>query len=640
METENGSNLSTTNPLSCNDHKMNLTSGLQSYRIIALLTPVDSRLWTDRDAGWMAVFKVYIVLLGSIYLLLGLMSVVLLIKKDCVRLAAKTFFAVYSTIAILGFSRALLLALDPYNLLGFISERFPQWIIVSRILGSFGFPSLVASYTLMVLTLLKISNANPGKQWYHQWRFVVPIVILPYIIAVGAEVIGYTVEYPGLLAVIICDAFFSLWGVTICITYMIAGGRLMYRLKKTERKMVRMHSSSSNRSPEEQSDFASQEYERHHKHNRRTLRKIAIITYGTVFVALLYSLFTIGNVIMVSLFLYDNCLSFMGIKGDSTAWLILHILTRTTETVLAVIMLYSITDIQGVVKFISRMFTAVCCCKRMRVTECSGQTDLHQLATGRTLRDNATASQMNGLARSHDEAAMSTDNLINATSNNTITTTTTMGYPATNADTRTEVTSEHSDDDDDVFDSRDSAIQLEATANGQKESPSINNPSLNPNVPRTFLLNASQGESSSSIESCTPTTTLQEVSQPLLSQTSKHSTAAPDSTSLSRTILETTEKRVQEQMHAESLQQTEVEKQQCSALIDSSSPDHNVERAQTAMPIETETQVVEQRDGAHATEATRRGDKPVPKPRRFAPTRTCDQEQSPITSNTRCKQTV
>ena len=151
MEPDNGSN--TSDPMSCDEYKQQLISGLLSYEVLRVLTPVSDQIWTDREDGWRNTFKVSIGLLGSIYLMLGLISIVLLIKKDCVRLSTKTFFAVYLTIAIFSFSRAVLLALDPYNLLGFISDHFNQWIIITRIIGAFGFPSLVASYTLMAFTL-------------------------------------------------------------------------------------------------------------------------------------------------------------------------------------------------------------------------------------------------------------------------------------------------------------------------------------------------------------------------------------------------------------------------------------------------------------------------------------------------------
>ena len=117
--------------------------------------PLDTAVWTERDEAWKICFYVYIAVMSAIFLKLDIVSIVMLIKKDCIRLPTKTFFAIYMSTAILGFSRALHLVLDPFGLVGFISDRFPAWFIVSRMLSAFGFPSLVASTTLMIFTLVK-----------------------------------------------------------------------------------------------------------------------------------------------------------------------------------------------------------------------------------------------------------------------------------------------------------------------------------------------------------------------------------------------------------------------------------------------------------------------------------------------------
>jgi len=121
--------------------------------------------------------------------------------------------------------------LDPYGILGFIADRFEQWIIVSRFLDSFGFPSLVASYTLLVLTLLRITETNPGRQWYQYWKFVSPVAIVPYVIALGAETISNVA--------IVCEGLSTLWGVAICVIFLFAGVRLLHEVHKRERRTLR-----------------------------------------------------------------------------------------------------------------------------------------------------------------------------------------------------------------------------------------------------------------------------------------------------------------------------------------------------------------------------------------------------------------
>ena len=575
MEPDNVSNSS----MNCEEYKQQLTNGLLPYEVLRVLTPVSDQIWTDREDGWRNTFKVSIGLLGSIYLVLGLISIVLLIKKDCVRLSTKTFFAVYLTIAILCFSRALLLVLDPYDLLGFISDHFNQWIIITRIIGAFGFPSLVASYTLMVFTLLRIAKANPGKQWYHRWKFVVPVVAIPYVIALMAETVGYLAPYPGLLSILICEVFFGLWGITVCITYLIAGSRLMHQLRKRERNTVRMSSSAVGRSMEElatQTDFAAQEYQRHHRNNRRTARKIAIITYGTVFVAFVYSLVTFGNTILVGLFIFKDCLAFMGVRGNSVAWLIIYILTRITEIILATIMLYSITDVSGIVKFVSRMFLAMCCCKRMRVTGCSRQS--HPLSSMKT-----TTSQVSSLPNSHHKVGRSMDDIPD-----TMTTTNTTDQP--------ELTQENMERNE-RSSLRESGIRLEEImVDCQQNHMTINN-TTSPNS----LWSAAKGESS--LES----NAVQEQTQ-----ASKECVSAL--CAVSGTQSESTD--TPTQTNLESCVGTAVTVED-SALVDFSSLVHTLEHT-SSVALEAATQTVELNDKACQTEPSA-SVKPVPKPRRFAP---------------------
>ena len=82
--------------------------------------------------------------------------------QDCIQLSTRTFFAVYLSIAILGFSRGAFFVLDPFSILGFINNSFTRWVIVSRFLAILGFPSLVAACTLIILTLARPIPGGSG----------------------------------------------------------------------------------------------------------------------------------------------------------------------------------------------------------------------------------------------------------------------------------------------------------------------------------------------------------------------------------------------------------------------------------------------------------------------------------------------
>lgn len=276
----NESNTTTTlqpAPISCTMFKTILTSGKQPYEILSFLTPLSSQIWTERSVAWTTGFKVYIAIFAVLFLLLGIMAVVMIYRKDCVRLPTKTFLAVYSTVAILGFSRAIFLVLDPYGLLGFIVDRFDRWIILSRLLAALGFPSLVASYTLVFFTLLKLSKTSAGRQWYQKWKFVAPIAGVPYVIALAAELIGNTAPYPALISVLACEGFFTVFGVLVCGVFLFAGRRLMHKIRLQERRTVRVTSVNVTNADLESahsvqpSSFATEEYQRRHRRFQKQL---------------------------------------------------------------------------------------------------------------------------------------------------------------------------------------------------------------------------------------------------------------------------------------------------------------------------------------------------------------------------------
>ena len=361
--------------------EVNITGGRQPWQILAFLTPTDRNFWEGRNEAWDSAFKVYTGVFSFMYLVIGLMAVMLIIKKECIRLPAKTFFAVYTAIAILGFSRGIFLALDPFAIIGFIRNRFDQWIIVSRFLASFGFPSLVASYTLLFLTLLRITKTNPGTQWYQYWKFVIPVVVTPYVVALAAETIGHVASYPALLAVVICEGLFSLWGLIICVTFLFAGMRLLRELSNRERRTIRRSTSMSQRGTfarRASEQFTQQEFERHHNRIRRTTRKITIITYGTAVLGIVYSLVSVATLTMVCLFVFRDCIGFRGARANSVFWLVLQVTARISEILLVMVMLYSITDASIIVNFLKCRYCkrgvhqpAVGSCRSVNPTTCN-----------------------------------------------------------------------------------------------------------------------------------------------------------------------------------------------------------------------------------------------------------------------------
>ncbi len=358
------SNNSNESNLTCFGGIKEITDPLQPYQTLSLLVPTDDRVWTERDLTWNILFIIIISLLAVTYFCIGLTSVVLMIRKDCLRIATKTFFAVYLTMAILGFSRAILFVVDPFGILGFIGEPFQVWIIVSRYLASVGFPSLVGACTLIVLTLVKLAKTSLGKQWYEYWSYSLIVIAIPYTIAITAETLGHIQTYTALLTGLTCETFFVIWGVSICIFYLIAGKNLLNKVNTRHRKATMLSESTSTTNTVQQCGGVSESsryFAKQHSKAQRIKRKIVIVTFGTAVSGILYALVSAGGVAMVLLLIFYDCMGSRH-RTNSAAWLAVQFTNYITEILLAIFILYSMTDMTKFVEFLKLVLSCCCYC--------------------------------------------------------------------------------------------------------------------------------------------------------------------------------------------------------------------------------------------------------------------------------------
>ena len=323
--------------LGCIEHIKLVNEDLEPYETLRLLVPTnDDAVWIPRSRVWDILFTVAISTLALAYLVLGLAALVMIVKKNCLVIPTHTFFAIYFSLAILGLSRAMLFVLDPYGILGFISRPFPGWIIISRFLGSVGFPSLVGSCTLIILTLVKLVNVTSGRQWYERWRYVLVVTATPYVIALTAEALGHINTYTALFSGLICEAFFVIWGLVICSGYLVAGNRLLRKIHKLGKR-------------------TRTELNKNERKKGRIKRKIVRITFGTAAAGIFYSLVSAGSVTMLLLLIFSDCMGRDDRRTDSRAWLVIQIITYLAEILLALLLFYSITDVPHLFHFLCKL---------------------------------------------------------------------------------------------------------------------------------------------------------------------------------------------------------------------------------------------------------------------------------------------
>jgi hypothetical protein len=342
----------------CPEFLKHFNRDLHPYQTLSLLVPTNDTVWTERTTAWYALFTIMISVLAILYLVVGVISVILLVRRDCLRLGTRTFFAVYLSMAILGFSRAALFILDPFGIFGYISDHFDAWIIVSRFLAVAGFPSLVAACTLIILTLFKLVNAKQGRQWYERWINVLILLVFPYIPAVTAEALSHINSESAVFSGLVCETFFVFWGLSICILFLCAGTRLLNALKINQRKATRV--SEGHPTLERPGKGFINQNDLRERKTRRIARKITVITFGTAITGILYSLAAAGAVVMVLLLNFMDCMGFRA-RTSSELWLAIQFGNFLTEILFAGFILYSMTDVSLLLSFLKLL---LCWCFR------------------------------------------------------------------------------------------------------------------------------------------------------------------------------------------------------------------------------------------------------------------------------------
>lgn len=364
---------------------------------VALLRPSDSPYWRERTPAWYVFFYLLIIIYSILFLCFAITCLVLLVKRHLAqRFKVRTFIAIDVTLVVLGCSRFLFLLIDPWGQLGFCTHF--ACIVVSRLLGALGFPSLTASYTLVFLTLWISAKIHLGGSWVQRLNMLIPLCCIHYVVALIFEIILLVPLKNSTVVVsliISCEAVFSLWGFIVCLLFFIAGFRLLKTIEKTARSSSVICRDSPNLSrhdliikPAKNSPTNSPKTTRHElieksrfqkrnvddirkrtastmklKHmlqskQKRALRKITLITYVTVALGMLYSTLSVANLFVVVFSLFDGCPGeIRGMQMWPELWLFLRYVLFTIEFSMALLLTYAVTDYMPLIN----AFKKVCC---------------------------------------------------------------------------------------------------------------------------------------------------------------------------------------------------------------------------------------------------------------------------------------
>uniref|UniRef100_A0A1X7UHT6 Proline-rich transmembrane protein 3/4 domain-containing protein n=1 Tax=Amphimedon queenslandica TaxID=400682 RepID=A0A1X7UHT6_AMPQE len=312
--------------------------------------------WSPINDAWLGAFYFHTVFFGIAFLLIGIACIVFLSKRHLAkRFKTKTFFAIDVSLCILGFSKFLFYVLDPYGIAGFCPPGLPC-MISSRLLFSLAFPSLTAAYTLVFLTLWYSAKMKLGRACIQRWRIIIPLCFIHYLVAIVFEFVGaFGSPYYIIFLLIACEAFFTLWGLVVCSTFLIGGLRLLHSVQKSAFNSAIVSTDIVIRDERHLED-GTKVYTRSRSTMRlkprqthqRALRKIGIVTYCAAILGALYSLLGISHLVMLCLQLFGEC-DEDGLGQNSNLWLALKYLSGAIELLLTLLLLYSINDVMPLV---------------------------------------------------------------------------------------------------------------------------------------------------------------------------------------------------------------------------------------------------------------------------------------------------
>lgn len=348
-------------------------SNVSTFQVLSVLVPSNSSAWHVRKDSWFAFFYLLMSVYWLLFLGLVLACVVLLVKRHLAqRFRVRTFIAIDVALIILGTSRALFLLLDPWGQQGFCNHL--ACVIISRLLGALAFPSLTASYTLVFITLWISARIHLGTSWIQRLKILIPLCFVHYGVAIVFEIIAALPLNQPLAVVLIlvaCEAIFSLWGFLVCLLFMVAGFRLLRTVKKTAKSssMICRDSPNMNRHDliekykfqTKSSDARRQSNVRLRKivrgQQRKSIRKVTLITYITVFLGMIYSILSLFNLVIILLSIYDGCIGKIRDKRQHPElWLTIRCIFFTLEISMAVLLTYAISDYTPLINFLKKIF--------------------------------------------------------------------------------------------------------------------------------------------------------------------------------------------------------------------------------------------------------------------------------------------
>jgi len=318
--------------------------------------------WGHLNDGWLTAFYIYIVTFAVCFFILGTASLLVLISKDLQGRAIRdldkkivlSLVCINVLLIVLGYSRFLFFVMDPYYVSNYLNCK--NCHIPWMFLDSLSLPSITIAYTMEFFTLwssVKIIRDSA----FDKLRFIVPFAFLNYIIAIVVQIIANVFVYPGILTIIVCTVYFILFGLVVCLTYIIAAWNVTRTIMKTARRSTLTSFSIKPTKKSKPTNKGPQTFYFRGKLTdlqKRAIIKVSKICYGTAFLGVVLSVIQVALLVILSRVLLTNCISTLNDNRD--AWLALQYMKDTVQLSMGILLLYCTSDFGVFWMWIKRPF--------------------------------------------------------------------------------------------------------------------------------------------------------------------------------------------------------------------------------------------------------------------------------------------
>lgn len=179
--------------------------------------------WEKAFKLWKAAWPIHVYLFATAFLFIGIYAGYYVVLNIYDGLGRKYLSVCLNAMVLLfGMTRALVLFFDPYHQGNLIDALF-----FMRLLWSIGGPCLTASDSLIILALVETARVSVAPPMFQKLRTISIVIAIHFVLVVVADTL-VSVYMEAKLMILLCQVFFSVWGITLGSGYV----RLAYILDK------------------------------------------------------------------------------------------------------------------------------------------------------------------------------------------------------------------------------------------------------------------------------------------------------------------------------------------------------------------------------------------------------------------------